>query len=329
MLLSVVGLLLLFVPLAVSANAFVDGASALSRRFGVPPLVVGLTVVAFGTSAPELVVNVFAAVSGSSGIVLGNVIGSNLFNALAILGVAGLIIPFHVHRRATRVELPLSMLVAVLLIAMAADPLLDGATARRISRTEGILALGLFSIFLYTLLDTMRDGREEAAVRGPAAVSGTAAPPPALSGALLRLIAGLAVLLSSARVIVLLAVGVANGFGVPERIVALTVVSVGTSLPELVTSVAAARRRETDIAIGNVLGSNIFNVLLILAVSAIVAPVPVPGAAFVDLLAHLGATALVFLVVLTGGGRTVTRVEAAVLLLAYGAYMSLSVLLAL
>jgi cation:H+ antiporter len=231
--------------------------------------------------------------------------------------------PFDVQRRAIRVELPLSILVALLLLVMVADPLLDGAPTRRISRTDGLLALGLFAIFLYTLVDAMGEPPDSGA--GDESGVDVTGKRTGVASAALRLVVGLAVLLVSSRVIVLLAVDVAGALGVPERIVGLTVVSVGTSLPELVTSVAAARRREMDIAIGNVLGSNIFNVLLILAVSAVVSPVPVSGGAHTDLLANLGAAVLVLVFVLTGGGRRVTRVEASVLLLSYVAYMSVSV----
>jgi cation:H+ antiporter len=339
MVLQILALVALFAPLALSASAFVDGASALSRRLGVSPLVVGLTVVAFGTSAPELVVNVFASVEGSSGIVLGNVVGSNLFNSLVILGVAGIIIPFDVNRRATRVELPLGLLAALVLVAMAADPFLDGAPARLIGRSDALLALGLFGVFVYTLYDTMRAGApgvEAPDVEAPwveppdIGVPGLSPAGPRGSGAravareIGKLTAGLAVLLVSARLIVVLATGVAAGFGVPDRIIGLTVVSVGTSLPELVTSATAAIRREIDIAVGNVLGSNIFNVLLILATSAVICPVPVSDDGMADLFAHFAASVLVLLFVRAGGGRRVNRVEAVLLICSYGAYIAYS-----
>ena len=334
MVLQILALVALFAPLALSASAFVDGASALSRRLGVSPLVVGLTVVAFGTSAPELVVNVFAAVGGSSGIVLGNVVGSNLFNSLVILGVAGIIVPFEVNRRATRVELPLGLLAALVLVAMAADPFLDGAPARLIGRSDALLALGLFAVFLYTLYDAMRAGApgvEAPDVEAPGTTTPGLLPSrPRGSGSravaveIGKLTAGLAVLLVSARLIVVLATAVAQGFGVPERIIGLTVVSIGTSLPELVTSATAAVRREIDIAVGNVLGSNIFNVLLVLATSAIILPVPVSGDGMADLFAHLAASVLVLLFVLAGGGRRLNRIEAVLLIGSYGAYIAYS-----
>ncbi|MDX1603008.1 MAG: calcium/sodium antiporter, partial [Salinimicrobium sediminis] len=250
MLVNILLLLGGFVALIFGANALVDAASSLAARWGVPSIVIGLTIVAFGTSAPELVVNVFAATSGSTDMVLGNVLGSNIFNVLGILGISALIYPLTVKSNTTWIEIPLSLLAAICVFVVASDVVLDGATTNLISRSEGIVLLLFFLIFLvYNLVVAKSGGADEEMETKDYSVG----------KGILFIILGLAGLILGGRLIVTSAVSIAEVIGLSERVIGLTVVSIGTSLPELATSIIAVRKKNVDIAIGNVVGSNIFN----------------------------------------------------------------------
>ena len=255
--------------LVLGADLLVRGASKLALSTGVSSLVVGLTVVSFGTSAPELAVSVQSAWSGQVDIALGNVVGSNVFNVLVILGLSALITPLVVHQQLIRQEVPIMIGASLLLWVMA----LDGG----VSRWEGLM-LAVLS-FAYTFLLIRQSGRETAAIAAEVeaeyteAIDRTAQPWDAHRGVqLLLILAGLVLLVLGANWLVEAAVGFAKGLGVSELVIGLTIVSAGTSLPEVATSVVAAVRGERDIAVGNVVGSNIFNILAVLGISASVAP---------------------------------------------------------
>ncbi|MFP4115458.1 MAG: calcium/sodium antiporter [Spirochaetota bacterium] len=310
------GLLLLVLgiaPLLFGANLFVSGASSTARRFNVPPMAIGLTIVAFGTSAPELGVNVLAAAQGNPDVVLGNIIGSNLANIFAILGVAALIRALPVNRKTTWIEIPLAGLAALALLTASLDPVLEQQPAV-IGRAEGILFLFFFVIFLAYVASMMKSDNNLAEIPESRWSVGLS---------LLATAGGLAMLIGGSQLVVTGATQTARMLGVSERVIASTVVAIGTSLPELITSVVAARKGETDIAVGNVVGSNIFNTFLVLGISAIVQPIPVSAAFSGDLLINLAAAALLFIFVFTGKGRAVTRGEGIVFLAAYGGYITL------
>lgn len=256
----VAGLILL----VMAADWLVRGASRLAARLGIPPLIIGLTVVAFGTSAPELAVSVEAALGGSADIALGNVVGSNIANVLLILGASALITPLLVHSQLIRLDVPIMILLSLLVFALAADGLLG-----RVDGVLLVLALGAYITFL-----ALQSRRGKAAVSeefstefGPQAQASA----PAWTN-LLLIVVGLAGLILGARMLVDAAVTLAQAFGVPELVIGLTVVAVGTSLPELATSIMAAIKGERDIAVGNVVGSNIFNLMAVLGVAAGIAP---------------------------------------------------------
>lgn len=250
-------------------NWLVEGASRIARVLGVPPLIVGLTIVAFGTSAPELVVSVRAALTGSSGIALGNVIGSNIANVGLILGVAGLIAPISVHVGLVRREIPLMIGVSLLTWFLAFDAVM--------SRPDGIILLVGFALFnalmIYLTLNRSKEEKEDAnkLKENDAPVN--------MALEWVKLLGGIAVLVLGAELTVRGSVGIATLLGVPDVIIGLTLVAVGTSLPELAASVIAAMRGQSDLAVGNVVGSNIFNILLILGVTTAISPfaVPTPG----------------------------------------------------
>ncbi|MDX9810986.1 MAG: calcium/sodium antiporter [Bacteroidales bacterium] len=302
-----------FFPLIYGADLLVDNASSLAKRLNIPNIVIGLTIVGFGTSSPEMVVNIFASFEKSSDLVLGNIIGSNLFNTLTILGITAVIFPIMVRKNTTWTEIPLSLLAAVVVALMANDILIDGSGSSVVTRTEGFILLLFFAIFLaYNIHLTLSEG-----YTGDVEVTDKPVP-----RALLILFAGLLMLILGGRLIVFSAIKVASLIGLSERVIALTVVSVGTSLPELVTSVVAARKKNTDIAIGNVIGSNIYNIFLVLGLSAVVNPVRVQPMANLDLLLNVAASLMLFIFVFTGRERKIHRPEGIVFLIIYTAYVT-------
>lgn len=306
-----------FFPLIYGAGLLVDNATALAKRLNIPDIVIGLTIVGFGTSSPEMVVNIFASVERSSEMVLGNIIGSNLFNILVILGVASVIYPIAVKKNTAWKEIPLSFLAALVVFTVANDILIDHRPTSQISRIDGIIMLLFFTIFIVYNISLAKTEL----FAGEARIKEK---PPGRSIVLLT--GGLILLVGGGRLIVFSAVRVAAMIGMSERIIALTVVSVGTSLPELATSVIAALKKNTDIAIGNAIGSNIYNIFLVLGISAVINPVALQPGADMDMLFNIGAGMLLFIFVFTGRGRTVSRPEGMIFLLVYALYITLLIL---
>lgn len=291
MLLNIFLLLSGFVLLIFGANWLVDGASSLARRYNIPNIVIGLTIVAFGTSSPELVVNVLASVNHQSDIALGNIVGSNIFNVLGTLGVAAMVYPLTVKSNTTWIEIPLCVLSAFAVLVMANDIWLDGSTVSEISRTNGIILIFFFIIFMvynFTL------------VKSTETASDLTIKDLSFLKSILLIVAGLLGLIFGGNFIVDSATELAQSIGISERIIGLTIVSIGTSAPELATSVAAAYKKNVDIAIGNIVGSNIFNVFLVLGVSATIYPVSVHASSNYDLLVNAGTSILLFIFVLVG-----------------------------
>lgn len=313
MIIDILLLLAGFAALIFGATKLVDAASSIAVKFGVPSIVIGLTIVAFGTSAPELVVNVIAAVSGSTEMVLGNVLGSNIFNILGILGISAIIYPLTVKTSTTWLEIPLSLLAAVCVLIIGADMFLDGAATNLVSRSEGIVLLLFFAIFLVYNLTVAKAGSEEEKMETKDYSTGMA---------ILFIILGLAGLIIGGQLIVESAVAISQVIGLSERVIGLTVVSVGTSLPELATSIIAVRKKNVDIAIGNVVGSNIFNIFLILGVSTTVTPVVLNEGAFLDVFINIAASLLLFIFIFTGKGRRLERWEGILLFVSYIVYVT-------
>jgi len=310
--LNILILLAGFVSLILGANTLVNSASSLAKRLNIPNIVIGLTIVAFGTSSPELIVNVFASLEGDSELALGNVIGSNIFNVLGILGIASLIYPLKVKSNTTWVEIPLSLLAALAVIAMANDALLDRQSFSIITRIDGIILLLFFAIFMAYTITLVKKGEQVEKVEYKMMP---------LWKSILLIIAGLALLVIGGRSIVYSAVEIARDFQVSERIIALTIISIGTSLPELATTAVAAYRKNSDIAIGNVVGSNIFNAFFILGTSATINPVPLMPGANLDLLVHIASCLLLFLVIFTGKKHQMDRWEGGIFAGLYIAYI--------
>lgn len=318
---DIIWLIIGLAAILAGANLLTDGASAVARRFGISELVVGLTVVAFGTSTPELVISVLSAARDTAGLAVGNVVGSNIFNILVIVGITAIVRPISVGRDIMSTEIPLVILSSLLLIVMANGPLLDGAPLSVITRVDGIILLIFFILFMRETL--VRSRRRPAPA--PEAASGPTANPAAnempLAKSLVFIVLGLAGLIIGGDRFVAGASDIARGMGVSDAVIGLTIVAVGTSLPELAASVAAALKGNSDMALGNVIGSNVFNIFLVLGAAATVRPLPLGDVTAVDLGTLMGASLLFWICGWLVGRRTVTRGEGVMLTALYVAYM--------
>jgi cation:H+ antiporter len=290
-----------FFLLIKGADILVEGASAIARRFNISQIVIGLTIVAFGTSMPELTVNILASLGGDTELAIGNVLGSNIANILLIGGVAAVIFPLTVHKNTVFKEIPFSLLAVVVLAILANDVWLNNSSTAMISRADGLILLAFMSIFLYYIFGLARSTRTDNET-DPLMISDAAledAKPdvkiPGFGISLLQVGLGLAGLVIGGNWIVEGAIALASSLGVSQSLIGLTVVAVGTSLPELATSSIAALKKNTDIAIGNVVGSNIFNTFWILGVSATVSPLPFQNRSNLDIGVSIVASLLLFL----------------------------------
>lgn len=308
-----------FVVLIFGADKLVDGASALAKRYNIPDIVIGLTIVTFGTSAPELAINLVAAAKGNTDLVLGNVLGSNIFNVLAILGISAIIAPLSVKKNTVKLEIPFSLFAAIMVYLVAMDNW-SGPAGNYIEPRDGFILILFFIVFLIYNFRLAKSHPEEVDVLTHKY---------SVWKSLLFIILGLAGLIAGGRLIVDNAVVLATFLGVSERVIALTIVSIGTSLPELATSIVAVRKKEVDIAVGNVVGSNIFNIFLVLGMSAIAKNTAVPDASFADIWVNIGSGFLLLGFVLRGKatgkgrweGRSLNRPEGIAFVLAYAAYL--------
>ncbi len=320
-LLLVGGLLLILL----GANGLTDGASAVAKRFRIPNIVIGLTIVAFGTSAPELAVSVSSALKGSADIAIGNVVGSNIFNALMIVGCTAMFAPIVVQRNTLLKEIPLCILASLALLVMGNDVWLDKAVENVLGITDGLILLCFMAIFLsYTFAiaknPTPPAGKREEGEAAAAAEEEVQIKDMPLWRSALYIAGGLAGLIWGGQWFVDGASGIARSLGVSESIIGLTIVAGGTSLPELATSIVAALKKNPEIAIGNVVGSNLFNIFFVLGCSASITPLHLGGITNLDLLVLVGSSILLWLFGVFFGKRTITRVEGGVLIACYVAY---------
>jgi len=250
-----------FFALIKGADLLVDGASSIAKRHHISPFVIGITIVAFGTSMPELLVNIFSSAQGAAELAIGNVIGSNISNVLLVLGVAAFIYPLTLEKGTVWKAIPLSLLATILILVMANDTLIDGRNFSELSRIDGLVLIGFFIIFLYYTFGIGKIAGEDQKIETMPTTQ-----------AITYIVIGLAGLLLGGKWIVDGAIFIANQLGISQALIGLTIVAIGTSLPELVTSAVAALKQKADIAVGNVVGSNIFNILWVLSVSATIKP---------------------------------------------------------
>lgn len=314
MLLPLLSVVFGLILLVWSADRFIDGASATARHFRMPPLLIGMVIVGFGTSAPEMVVSAMAALQGNPGIALGNAYGSNITNIALILGLTAMIKPIAVHSRVLRMELPLLTAIT----ALAGFQLLDDA----ISRTDAAILLLVFTALMaWTIGQGMSRKDDALGLEIDQEMAGQTTP---LRLAVLRLAVGLGLLVASSRILVWGAVEIAHALGVSDLIIGLTIVAIGTSLPELASSILAARKGEHDIALGNILGSNLFNTLAVVGIAGSISPLTVAPEVFSrDVMAMTVLTVSLFVFGYgfrgPGTGR-INRFEGAVLLVGYVGY---------
>lgn len=302
----VVGLVLLIK----GADWFVEGASGVATKFGVPSLVIGLTIVAFGTSAPEAAVSISSALKGSSGIALGNVVGSNLFNLLAVVGVCSVMRPTVIDKSIIKKDFPYNLLATVVLALTMLDSFFGDLASPVISRTDGLIIIAFFAIFMYYTISAGLS--EKAEVDEEKKIY-------SIPKLIVLLVVGIAAIVIGGQAVVNGASDIARAFGVSETLIGLTIVAVGTSLPELVTSVVAIRKGEDDIAIGNVIGSNVFNVLFIIGIAAAIKSIPVDAMLITDILMLLAISLVFYFSVLKK--RTVNRAGGILMVLVYVLYM--------
>lgn len=311
--LFIVGLALLIK----GADWLVEGASSLAGKLGISALVIGLTIVSFGTSAPELVVNILASLNGNTDIAIGNVVGSNIVNILLILGVAAVIRPLIVQESTVWKEIPFALLGAFVLFILANDSLIDGFSTSALTRVDGLILILFFLIFIYyifSLIKTNLTKDKAIEVVGEKSVS-------TVKSSLL-VVTGIASLVIGGNWIVEGAMVFATSLGVSEVLIGLTIVAIGTSLPELATSAVAAYRGNVDIAVGNVVGSNIFNIFWILGVSSIIQPLPFSSVLTFDLIINIIATILLFSVFFVGKKHMLERWQGILFIILYIIYLA-------
>ena len=314
MFVAVICLVIGFILLVKGADFFVDGASSIAKQLHIPAVVIGLTIVAFGTSAPELAVSVSAAMKGSNDIAIGNVVGSNLFNLLIVVGVSAFIYPLHVQKSMIKKDYPISIIAAVLLGVLAMDTLF-GKTSMKLSRVDGVVLLIGFAIFMYLAIREGLKGRAEHKENGEEIEIKYS-----LGKSIIVCIIGLAGIIIGGNMVVDGAKEIARAFGLSEAFIGLTIVAFGTSLPELVTSIVAARKGESDISLGNVVGSNIFNIFFILGVSGTILPMAVANTYLYDI-AILIVVSIVFFIPIRKKQR-VSKVMGGTMVATYAAYMA-------
>ena len=310
MILSIISFLAGIVLVILGADWLTKGASSLARRFNVSELVIGLTIVALGTSLPELVISTGAAIKGSPGLALGNVIGSNIFNGMFILGVVALISPIRFNARMLTREIPFNLLASVVLLLLSGSMLVGGAQGEFITRNGGLLLFCFLAVFIRYTFSIPADENDGDEVQERFSVGKV----------VLYIAAGLAALIFGGNIFVDGATDVARLLGLSEAVIGITIVSAGSSLPELAVSVSAARKGSVGLALGNVLGSNILNIFFILGTAATISPISLDSFSMVDYYVLLASSVLIYLVTRFGGKAVITRFEGLLLVSCYVAY---------
>ncbi|MFD1412679.1 calcium/sodium antiporter [Oceanobacillus jeddahense] len=292
------------------ADWFVDGSSNIAQLLRVPPILIGLTIVALGTSAPEATVSIIAAVQGTADVAVGNVVGSNIFNITLVVGLAAAIYPLRVQNEMIVKQIPFALLAAVALFALGSDILLQGSTADILSRSDGIIFFLFLAIFMYYIIEVgLKSRKETTAVKDSNVKWG--------KSTLITLL-GLAAIILGGQLVVTNATEIALSLGMSEALVGLTIVAIGTSLPELVTSISAALKNESEIALGNVVGSGIFNILFVLGAASLISPLAINPVIFTDIWIMIVLTIL--LLIFSRTSFRIGRREGIILALIYVAY---------
>lgn len=315
--LEILILLVGFVFLLKGADFFVDGASSIAKALHIPAIVIGLTIVSWGTSLPELAVSVTSAIKGIDGIAIGNVVGSNIVNLMLIAGLTALIIPVKIEKSLISRDLPFSIICALVLFFLSADIYFEKASVNLISRADGIIMLLLFAIYMYIIIDySLKNGKSSDSNENNNTEEETKNLP--VWKCIILLVVGLAGIILGGQMTIKSATYIAQAAGMSDRLIGLTIVAFGTSLPELITSLIAAKKGQNDIAMGNIVGSNIFNILLILGVAAVLNPMKVESAIFSDIIILMVSSLIVWL--MAKPRLILGRVSGALMVLIYTAY---------
>lgn len=315
--LTYVFLIIGFIILIKGADLLVDGSASIAKKLNISNIVIGLTIVAFGTSAPEFIVNIFASINGNSEIAIGNILGSNIANILLILGISAVIFPLTAKKNTVLKEIPLSLLAILVLGVIANDRLIDGGVFSGITRIDGIVLISFFIIFLYYIFGIVKNDEK---------IDGDEIKVFSYAKSVTFILLGLTGLIFGGKWIVDGAVKIAELFNISQSLIGLTIVAIGTSLPELATSAVAAYKKQSDIAIGNVVGSNIFNIFWILGVSAIIRPLPFNVTSNVDIAMTIFASALLFAVMFIGKKHVIERWQGIFMIGTYVSYVVFLVL---
>lgn len=319
-----IDILLLIVGLALiltGANYLVDGASAIAKRAGLSDFIIGMTIVGIGTSTPEMVVSFASAIKGNADIAVGNVIGSNIFNTLMILGATALFSPIRLTSNNVKKDIPFALLAAFVLCTFGCSTWLDGTAVNTISRVSGIMLLSLFGVFMaYTIYSSSSQG---ATTDNPDNPSGSKKTAPIWLASLM-ILGGLCGLVFGGDMFVNAASAIAKSLGVSDAVIAVTIVAGGTSMPELASCLVAAYKKNTDQALGNVIGSNVSNIFLILGGSATIHPLVMAGTKPLDLITLMVSSILIFLFAFTFKKKQIDRIEGALLVCLYIAFVVLT-----
>ncbi|MCM3390715.1 calcium/sodium antiporter [Ureibacillus chungkukjangi] len=306
-----------FVLLVKGADLFVDGSSNIAKLLRVPTILIGLTIVAFGTSSPEATVSIIAALEGSADVSLGNVVGSNIFNITLVVGVAAFLYPLRVERETIRKEMPFTLLASVALLILMSDIALQGSNSNLLTRSDGFIFILFLSIFMYYVIEIGLKSRKDTADE--------LVPEDLKWGKnILITILGLAAIIFGGNLVVDNGTEIAYSLGMSETLVGLTIIAIGTSLPELVTSISAALKKESEIALGNIVGSNIFNILFVLGASASISPLAANDKIFIDVILMIVLT--IVLLVFSRTSFMVGKWEGLVLIATYIIYLAYIIL---
>lgn len=318
-----------FFLLVKGADYFVDGSSNIAKILKIPPIIIGLTIVAFGTSAPEAAVSITASLDAQNGMAMGNVIGSNVFNLLMVVGAAGFIKTLHVEKSILSKEFPFLLLASILMVALSADMILKNSATNMLSRFDGLILLILFIGFVYYLIKMALDARnvslEETSISIDADVAARSLEQP-ISKSIIYSIGGMGCIILGGKLVVSSASYIASTFGVSDQLIGLSVVAIGTSLPEFVTSIIAATKGESDIALGNVIGSNMFNILFVLGISAFISPMAIEPKLIIDGIFMIMVAFLTYFFAIKR--KDVNKPESLILIGLYLAYMSFLIMTA-
>lgn len=316
-----------FFLLVKGADIFVDGSSNIAKTLKIPSLIIGLTIVAFGTSAPEAAVSITASINGQNGMAIGNVIGSNIFNLLMVVGASGVTKSLIIDKSVLSRQLPFTLITSILLVIFSADMIIKKSPINTLTRIDGIILLFLFGLYLYSLIHSALKSRNETIDNSGASIDSdviVSEKKYSISKSIVLSVFGLCSIILGGNFVVDSASNIASTFGLSDQLIGLTIVAIGTSLPEFVTSIIAATKGESDLALGNVIGSNLFNILFVLGASALISPMTMDPKLVFDGLFMIFATFITF--IFAYRKNDINKFESILLIILYAIYMGILII---